>query len=514
METAIEYRLPDPSLEQYTWVLQDEHAPASAPPLLSNAGNPGFMGQAKPGEPPVRIHVNGFSYSRMGLEESAFFRQAKPPERLEDLTRWRGEWLPQAAKAAEMLEGFDPASVAPGAWEQSIAEQEKEFWRVFAGVHQTAVLPARLAASRFQDAFSERFSGERRQDATALLQGFPNRSLDRASALWDLGRILRADEGLRRALDRRADLPAASPAAREYQERFEAMLLEFGCTTDNGQLDLPTWREGSPVPLAMARAYARQDDSRSPREAARRQQMRRLELARELRGAASADPSVAPLIPLMEMAQQLMPNLEDHNLLCDQRMAAASRARWLAVGRHLQRRGLAHSADDVFYYQRPELFRALEEGAGLPHEEVQRRRRLQELYRLTSPPLGLGKPAEGSRTEEDVPEEAQQGRSIRGVAASAGSYRGRARVVESLAEAARLQEGDVLVARSTTPPWTPYFGIVGALVTNAGGALSHTAVVAREFGIPAVVGTRNGTALIPDGATVTVDGTTGLVLIE
>ena len=70
------------------------------------------------------------------------------------------------------------------------------------------------------------------------------------------------------------------------------------------------------------------------------------------------------------------------------------------------------------------------------------------------------------------------------------------------------------MCRSTTPPWTPYFAIIGALITNSGGILSHGAVVAREFGIPAVVGTRNATALIPDGATVTVDGTAGVVIVE
>ena len=70
------------------------------------------------------------------------------------------------------------------------------------------------------------------------------------------------------------------------------------------------------------------------------------------------------------------------------------------------------------------------------------------------------------------------------------------------------------MARALTPPWTPFFGIVGAIVTNSGGAISHGAVVAREFGIPAVVGTGNGTSFIPDGSIVTVDGTAGEVTIE
>jgi pyruvate,water dikinase len=105
-------------------------------------------------------------------------------------------------------------------------------------------------------------------------------------------------------------------------------------------------------------------------------------------------------------------------------------------------------------------------------------------------------------------------RVLRGVAASGGSYRGRARVVDTIEQAASLQPGDVLVCRTTTPAWTPFFGVIAALVTNGGGALSHSAIVAREFGIPAVIGTVNGSALIRDGATVTVDGSNGLVLIE
>jgi pyruvate,water dikinase len=105
-------------------------------------------------------------------------------------------------------------------------------------------------------------------------------------------------------------------------------------------------------------------------------------------------------------------------------------------------------------------------------------------------------------------------RTIKGVGASAGIYLGRARIIETIEDAASLQPGEVLVCRATTRAWTPLFGVAGAVVTNAGGALSHTAIVAREFGIPAVLGTQNGTALIAGGALVTVDGTAGVVTVS
>ena len=96
---------------------------------------------------------------------------------------------------------------------------------------------------------------------------------------------------------------------------------------------------------------------------------------------------------------------------------------------------------------------------------------------------------------------------------SAGRVTGVARVVRSLAEAAALAPGDVLVAETTAPPWTPLFALAAAVVTDTGGILSHSAVVAREYGIPAVVGAGSATAAIRDGDLVEVDGDAGTVRI-
>jgi len=104
---------------------------------------------------------------------------------------------------------------------------------------------------------------------------------------------------------------------------------------------------------------------------------------------------------------------------------------------------------------------------------------------------------------------------LRGTAASAGSGTGRAVVVMSPDDFDKVRKGDVLVCRSTAPMWTPLFEIVAGLVSEAGGMLSHPAVVAREFGLPAAVGVRGATALIRDGQVINVSGTEGIVrLVE
>ena len=86
-------------------------------------------------------------------------------------------------------------------------------------------------------------------------------------------------------------------------------------------------------------------------------------------------------------------------------------------------------------------------------------------------------------------------------------------MVQLLREADKLQPGDILVTETTAPPWTPLFASVAAVVTNTGGILSHCAVVAREYRIPAVVGTGMATAMLHDGQLLEVDGDAGTVRI-
>ena len=100
---------------------------------------------------------------------------------------------------------------------------------------------------------------------------------------------------------------------------------------------------------------------------------------------------------------------------------------------------------------------------------------------------------------------------LRGIGASSGTYTGTARIVMDESEFHRIRPGDVLVCPITSPVWSLVFPGIGALVTESGGVLSHPAIIAREHGIPAVVAVGGATQLVRDGATVTVDGTTGEV---
>ena len=103
---------------------------------------------------------------------------------------------------------------------------------------------------------------------------------------------------------------------------------------------------------------------------------------------------------------------------------------------------------------------------------------------------------------------------LTGVTGSPGTATGRARVVTTLAQATELEEGEILVCPMTLPPWVPLFSIASAVVADTGGVLSHCAIVAREMGIPAVVGTQMATSMITTGQTITVNGDDGTVLLN
>ena len=102
---------------------------------------------------------------------------------------------------------------------------------------------------------------------------------------------------------------------------------------------------------------------------------------------------------------------------------------------------------------------------------------------------------------------------IKGIPASQGKVRGKVRVILSSEGFSKFEAGEILVTRSTSPDWTPLLAVAKAVVTDTGGALCHAAIISREYGIPAVVGTQNATEVLKDGQEIEVNGSEGLVKV-
>src|SRR5205807_7511031 len=175
-------------------------------------------------------------------------------------------------------------------------------------------------------------------------------------------------------------------------------------------------------------------------------------------------------------------------------------------GRDLVARGRLSDEDDIFFLTLPEARRAA--GGEDMRELVAARRATydRERARRRIPRVLL---SDGTDAEAAL---VSVGEGLRGSPASPGRASGAARVIRSPL-GARLQPGEILVAPSTDPGWTPLFLTAGGLVMEMGGMLSHGAVVAREYGIPAVVGVMGATERITTGQQITVDGAAGKILL-
>ncbi|MDH4148339.1 MAG: PEP-utilizing enzyme, partial [Acidimicrobiia bacterium] len=365
------------------------------------------------------------------------------------------------------------------------------------------------------------------------LQGFHTRSVDASRGIWTLSRRARPHPELVAALDSLSGPTAevltalaAVPGGRDFGAELVAYLDEFGWRSD-AVYDVGdvTWREEPTVVLRTVARYCNLGDEADPERHFAAALRRRDELVAAARTALADRPNeLARFDELYEMARHNLSITEDHAFWIDQTSIALFRRYLQEVGRRLVGRGVIDDIEDVFCLYRAEVEAAMADGVRRAELVAERRAELAAANSVV-PPRSLGVPPPPSDDPlidalrvrligAVAPGEPPPPGMLRGICGSPGVVVGTARVVRSLAEAAKLDEGDILVCEMTLPPWVPLFAIAGGVVADTGGVLSHCAIVAREYGLPAVVGTQVGTATIRDGSTIRVDGERGLVELE
>jgi pyruvate,water dikinase len=282
---------------------------------------------------------------------------------------------------------------------------------------------------------------------------------------------------------------------------------------NEGNLATRSWREDAgPVDRLVGSLAARPDDQRpATREAAA--------------GAARLD-AVEAFIAALPAKQRRRARKACDALVRSTQANELSKAAFLMAidggraaardhGRRLVAQGVLDDIDDVFFFTMAELSATPADA----REVVAVRRQRREHYRTLELPVTFtGTPAPLRRGDTDdgdavSSDDHRGGDILRGAAGSQGTVEGIARVVLDPNDAMPLEPGEVLVCRFTDPSWTPLFLLADALVIDIGGPASHGAIVARELGVPCVIGTGNGTHRIRSGDRVAVDGSTGVVTI-
>lgn len=550
MTTVDDIHFPTPDEIEGFWAFDKMHAPRPLHPLsedlvMSTLSRGFSQAHVEYDCPIVAVSraVNHYFYMAFmphpdpAVIEDRMSRYAGMVERTVPLvgTRWQNEWLPLIKSRNEAERDADYSGMTDEqlfARYHEMARWMEQMWYIHGHVNFALISGAQLS-----DFYDEVMQPEDPTESYQILQGYHTRPVDAAHGLWALSRKVKASPALQRAFDENAprDLPAAlsqTDEGRAFLAELDAYLYDFGWRSDAvyDLADVP-WREDPTIPLGNIARYVPMPDSDDPMIKFNAAVQRREELTARIRARLAGDPEkLAHFEKLFESAQYAYPLTEDHAFYIDQMGVVLLRRFMLAVGERLARRGCFDAASDIFYLYDREVRGAMANDTDF-HQLVAERKAEWEACAAATPPDILGTPppppqpgdfvdplldAVGSRLLglKPPPTGEQDPDLIDGVAGSPGTYTGVARVVRSLEEAGALEEGEIMVCEMTLPPWVPMFAIAGAVVADVGGVMSHCAIVAREFAIPAVVGSVNGTSRIQTGQTVTVDGTNGNVWLD
>jgi pyruvate,water dikinase len=313
-------------------------------------------------------------------------------------------------------------------------------------------------------------------------------------------------------LEAAALLESVDPAAgRAAAARFDAFMARFGFLSANGSdFSEAPWIE---TPRQVWRTVARLALHADPGAAADRAEARREEVLALVR--AGFGPVFRRLFDRLHASTVRYMDCRERVSLVMTEDSYLMRRCLLALGARLVERGAVAAPDDVFYFFEDELVRLVTEpgGAVAPDAFALIAARRAELARdaALDPPDTLC----GGDLPLQAPPSAEGLEFLSGIGASAGVVRGRARVVLDPAAAVdHFGPGDILVVPFTDVGWAPLFAGVGGIVADTGGQLSHTSIIAREYGIPAVVSVRQATRLVRDGQPVTLDGTAGRLYLH
>ena len=412
--------------------------------------------------------------------------------------RWDNEYLPALRAHYAWLEATTAAAATlprdelAARWGETW-DRMGEIWLI----HMLTVWSGFVMGDALAETY-ERLVGGTSLEALKLTQGY-------AHTLQQLERDLHRLARLRAARDRSFD-----DAMREFLASPHGNLGGSG-----DDITAPVWRDDPALLLAeLDRRNATSSEAPDARHARLIDEGRAVEArAREVLRDRPDD--LARFAEALRLARDIAPLTEEHNYHLDRQMQAIMRRLWLAFGARLTTDHQLEAPEDINLFHVQEIAEAIRDGRDLSALARGRAAELASWRRLRSPKT-IGAPsgplhAFSARTDLNFRAKQDEAGVLKGVPASGGRVRGRACLVRGMGDFGKLKGGEVLVCRSSNVSWIPLFTIAAAVVTDVGGSLSHAAVVAREFGVPAVVGTGVALETLRDGQLIEVDGDRGTV---
>jgi phosphohistidine swiveling domain-containing protein len=441
---------------------------------------------------------------------------------------WRDRFVPEMLRNFEFLEAaLDRSDSMSRAQLAVLLEDAMDIHDRHWKIHWMLNF-AQLSATLKLRATMEKVRGTVDEELLGRLQNSAeDRNWDSVEGLWRLKESVKNDPELRKAFsgggaEIRAALEATEAGRGFLAEQLEPYQREFGWRAVwSHEFIFPTFREQPEPILEQVRGYLDSDyDYPSALETVRVDlEKASAELLEGLTGSDRDELEAANAVNL-----RMAPLTPDHHFYIDQGANARLRVVLITLGQRLVDDGLLDQADDVLFLRYNELRAFVGDPSATDARALVAQRRAERdaaadrqprdwVGTVTEPQLNFpywvnwGYPERFHRQASEIDSQ------IAGIPGSPGVVEGTARVVRTVADFDEVAEGDILVCQMTNPAWVVLFTKIAGLVTDTGGTTSHPAVLAREFGIPGVVGTSEATRRINTGDRIRVDGTAGVVEI-
>jgi pyruvate,water dikinase len=485
----------------------------------------------------IILTLQDFAYMTVNFSAREWWSMAKMVPKFPKLLKqgpkhFREVALPEYKERVERLE------------RKSIAEMPaREIWQdahelTSAAMDHLAILQvdtlgaAAGSEGLFTTVYEKFFQGEDDPPAAAFVMGYDSTPIRSEKSLYDLAQWAGEQPGLKAYL---LETKAGAIAARmeeggapeglppevweEWARRFEDHLDAFGYILFDLDFAEPVPAEDPGPQLETVKMYLRGEGA-NPHERQERLEQRRikatedlLQRARGLRGWA--------VRRALRWAQNVGEVREDS--IASIGLAYPRLRRLLKeLGQRMAETGAIREPEEIFWLQEAEIeevLPAVEEGQGLASmaDVIEERQDIRQAEARIMPPSQIPHAEKYLGLPVDIfmpGEGGMEGDRLEGVGASGGRVTGTAYVLHGPEDFDRMQQGGILVAKLTTPAWTPLFAMASGVVTDIGGPLSHGSIVAREYGIPAVLGTGSATRVIRNGQEITVDGTNGYITLS
>lgn len=313
-------------------------------------------------------------------------------------------------------------------------------------------------------------------------------------------------------------LSRLEPTGEQFREGFEEFLVEFGSRGPNEwEGRSPTWETHPNIALAAIDRMREAPDGADPCVHQRHRATERARAAATLLDIVEGDPETHDQLTAAIAASGAWLPARERTKTNNIRLIQEIRVPMRELGRRFVERGVFDEVEDFGFVLFDEMDDLLGPSPGVLTERIRERRAAHRELAARVPTFVFdGAPPDPStwpRRGEETVDRLAGGESIQGFPGCPGVSEGRARVILDSGDPMALQPGDVLVAPSTDPSWTPLFVPAAGVVVDVGAALSHAIIVSRELGIPCVVSATDATRRIPDGALVRVDGNSGMVTL-